>query len=211
MTALLSAAPLWASLSLWDDIFQETPLAETSGAELSGQVGAEVCYHSQPQTLFQKQSWTLLGRATSLLLDAPRLGHLTAPACFPKSAGPLGQLECWPPAGCLGLSQRHLGVWAPLPTAHRDQAQMDGNHPASCWGAPLWHRGCGCQEGPVCPSPEGAGVHPGPLGPQGQRTPCTPVKSTGEFWGLCGSKVWDGFPSSARWLLRGDKVATPAP
>ena len=144
-------------------------------------------------------------------LDTPGSGHLTAPACVPESAGPLGQLECWPPAGCLGLSQRHLGVWAPLPTARRDQAQMDGNHPASCWGAPLCHRGCGCQERPVCPPPEGAGVHPGPLGPQGQRTPRRPVKSTGEFWGLCGSKVWDGFPSSAYWLLRGDKVATPPP
>ena len=103
LTALLSAAPLWASVSLWDDIFQETPHAETSGAELSGQVGAEACCHSQPQTLSETQ------------LNTPGLGCLTALACFPESAGPPGQLECWPPAGCLGLSQSHLSVQAPLP------------------------------------------------------------------------------------------------
>lgn len=77
-------------------------------------------------------------------LDTPGLDHLTAPACFPKSAGPprqleCWQLECWPLAGGLGLSRSHLGVWAPLPIARGDQAQMDGNHPASCWWAPLWH------------------------------------------------------------------------
>lgn len=101
MAALLSAASLWASVSLWDDVFQETPLAETSGEELSGQVGAEACYHSQPQTLFQKHSWTLLGWTTSLLQPA----SLSLPA--PQGSWSAGSwsaghwLGAW---ACLGVT-----------------------------------------------------------------------------------------------------------
>lgn len=202
LTALLNAAPLGASVSLWDDIFQETPHAETSGAELSGQVGAEVCCHSQPQALFQKHSGTLLGRAASLLWPASL--SLLAPQGSWNAGHRLGAWAC--------LS--HLSVQAPLPTSCPQHAgtkpRWMETTPPLAGGLRCGTEGVGAGRGLSVHLLRRAGVHPGPLGPQGQRTLHRPAKSTGELWGLCGSKVWDGFPSLACWLLRGDKVATPA-
>lgn len=153
----------------------------------------------------QRRAVTASLKLSQTQLNTPGSGCLTTLASFPESAGPPGQLECWPPAGCLGLSQSRLSVQAPLPTSCPQHAGtkpgwMETTPPLAgglCCGT----EGVGAGRGLSVHLLRRAGVHPGPLRPQGQRTLCRPAKSTGELWGLYGSKVWDGFPSLACWLL----------